>query len=415
MDGLSDQPKRDGLEAYLALLNQVRAAAMFDPNAAEFDIFGQDSTNGLTKNFDKFLSSIDTIKSSFSTLQSGGSIGYDQFYNMVDFLGKFASDGQLDTAVKEKGTTLSDFANTVVQSSKEIGKADLGTVAAQLGVSMSEAAQMMGGDMEQGLKAVAEQQVKYLTGLESMLKALAALDGTQAETGIAFTYTVDGVPNKVEAGHILETWQKLPDKDKKEFKAAFKETYSVEFNEANASILDMYFGEESQKKMSMMTQDQIMAWTEQVYSFMDPTTSPLYKDGKLIADWQQVYEKIFNDALAAFDTSAYEQMLKDKINEVLGKGTTITLTDGPTIEYSLDTENSKIIIKDAGGLDQATLQAKLNEQLKAQGLSLEGGTELEGGGFEFTITSTVAPGSTQELVSAQAVSDAKTQLDDVKK
>lgn len=415
LGGLSDQPKRDGLEAYLALLNQVRAAAMFDPNAAEFDIFGQDSTNGLTKNFDKFLSSIDTIKSSFSTLQSGGSIGYDQFYNMVDFLGKFASDGQLDTAVKEKGTTLSDFANTVVQSSKEIGKADLGTVAAQLGVSMSEAAQMMGGDMEQGLKAVAEQQVKYLTGLESMLKALAALDGTQAETGIAFTYTVDGAPNKVEAGHILETWQKLPDKDKKEFEAAFKETYSVEFNEANASILDMYFGEESQKKMSMMTQDQVMAWTEQVYSFMDPTTSPLYKDGKLIENWQQVYEKIFNDALAAFDTSAYEQMLKDKIDDILGKGTTITLTDGPTIEYSLDTDNSKIIIKDTKGLDQATLQTKLNEQLKAQGLSLNSGTKLDGGGFEFTITSTVAPGSTQELVSAQAVSDAKTQLDDVKK
>ena len=100
MDGLTDKPKREGLEAYLALLNQVRAAAMFDPNAAEFDIFGQDSTNGLTKNFDKFLSSIDTIKSSFSTLQSGGSIGYDQFYNMVDFLGKFASDGQLATALK---------------------------------------------------------------------------------------------------------------------------------------------------------------------------------------------------------------------------------------------------------------------------------------------------------------------------
>ena len=414
LDGLSDQPKRDGLEAYLALLNQVRAAAMFDPNAAEFDIFGQDSTNGLTKNFDKFLSSIDTIKSSFSTLQSGGSIGYDQFYNMVDFLGKFASDGQLATALEEKGTTLSDFANTVVQSSKEIGKADLGTVAAQLGVSMSDAAQMMGGDMEKGLKAVAEQQVKYLTGLESMLKALSALDGTQAETGIAFTYTVDGVPNKVEAGKILETWQKLPDKDKKEFVAAFKETYTFEFNEANASILDLYFGEESQKKMSMMTQDQVMAWTEQVFSFMDPTTSPLYKDGKLIENWQQVYEKIFNDALAAFDTSAYEQMLKDKIDDVLGKGTTITLTDGPTIEYSLDTDNSKIIIKDAKGLDQATLQAKLNEQLKAQGLSLNSGTKLDGGGFEFTITSTVAPGSTQELVSAQAVSDAKTQLDDVK-
>ena len=155
--GLEDSPKKDNLQDYLALLNQVRAAAMFDPNAAEFNFMGQESTDGLTKNFDKFLSSIDTVKSAFSTLQSGGSIGYDQFYNMVDFLDKFANNGELASALHEKGKTINDFANAVVLSSKEIGKADLGTIAAQLGVSMSEAAQMMGGDMEQGLKAVAEQ------------------------------------------------------------------------------------------------------------------------------------------------------------------------------------------------------------------------------------------------------------------
>lgn len=96
---------------------------------------------------------------------------------------------------------------------------------------------------------------------------------------------------------------------KKEFKAAFKETYSVEFNEANAKILDKYFGKESRDKMRMMTQDQVTAWTQQVYSFMDPTTSPLYKDGKLITNWESVLDSIFTSALNAFDTSAYEQML----------------------------------------------------------------------------------------------------------
>ena len=413
---LGDGPDDSGLKDYLALLNQVRAAAMFDPNAAEFDFMGQESTDGLTKNFDKFLSSIDTVKSAFSTLQSGGSIGYDQFYNMVDFLDKFANNGQLANALHDKGQTINDFANAVVLSSKEIGKADLGTIAAQLGVSMSDAAQMMGGDMEQGLKAVAEQQIKYLTGLEGMLKALAAMDGLEANAGIAFTYTENGNPKEVKTGEILDTWkslQGLPDETKKEFKVAFEETYAVEFNEANATVLDKFFNE-SFGKMSMMTQDQVTSWTQYVYSLMDPTTSPLYKDGKLIDDWGTVLDSVFSSALAAIDTSAYEKMLRDKIDEVFGSGTTITLTDGPVIEYKLDTENAKIIITDAGGLDQTTLQTKLNEQFAAQGLSLDGGTQLEGGGFEFTIKSTVEPGATQSLVSATAVEDAKSQLDDVK-
>ena len=186
-----------------------------------------------------------------------------------------------------------------------------------------------------------------------MLKALAAMDGLEAKAGIAFTYTENGNPKEVKTGEILDTWkslQGLPDETKKEFKVAFEETYAVEFNEANATVLDKFFNESS-GKMSMMTQDQVTSWTQYVYSLMDPTTSPLYKDGKLIDDWGTVLDSVFSSALAAIDTSAYEKMLQDKIDEVFGSGTTITLTDGPAIEYKLDTENAKIIITDAGGLD----------------------------------------------------------------
>ena len=363
IEELGDGPDDSGLKDYLALLNQVRAAAMFDPNAAEFNFMGQESTDGLTKNFDKFLSSIDTVKSAFSTLQSGGSIGYDQFYNMVDFLGKFANDGQLAKALDAKKQTISDFANAVVLSSKEIGKADLGTVAAQLGVSMSEAAQMMGGDMEQGLKAVAEQQVKYLTGLEGMLKALAAMDGLNAEADIAFTFTYDGVENNVEFGKILDTWKNLPDDGKKEFKVAFEETYAVEFNEANANILDLYFGEDSRNKMSMMTKDQVRSWTEYVYSLMDPATSPLYKDGKLISNWENLWKDYFNSGLDAIDTSAYEEKLKNKIEAAFGNKDGSVSLDGIEIKY--DIGNAKITVTNDGGFDKEELKKKLDEKLAA--------------------------------------------------
>lgn len=406
--GLEDSPKKDNLQDYLALLNQVRAAAMFDPNAAEFDFMGQESTDGLTKNFDKFLSSIDTVKSAFSTLQSGGSIGYDQFYNMVDFLDKFANNGQLANALHEKGQSINDFANAVVLSSKEIGKADLGTVAAQLGVSMSEAAQMMGGDMEQGLKAVAEQQVKYLTGLEGMLKALAAMDGLNAEASVAFTFTYDGVENNVEFGKILDTWKNLPDDGKKEFEAAFKETYAVEFNQANANILDLYFGEDSRNKMSMMTKDQVRSWTEYVYSLMDPATSPLYKDGKLISNWENLWKDYFNSGLDAIDTSAYEEKLKNKIEAAFGNKDGSVSLDGIEIKY--DIGNAKITVTNDGGLNKEELKKKLDEKLAAQGLYVDyGENELE-----FTIKSTVESGATQELVSEKTAAEAKSLLDDIK-
>lgn len=410
LSGLSKEPDKTNLQDYLALLNQVRAAAMFDPNAAEFDFMGQESTDGLTKNFDKFLSSIDTVKSAFSTLQSGGSIGYDQFYNMADFLEKFANNGELASALDKKRKTISDFANAVVLSSKEIGKADLGTIAAQLGVSMSEAAQMMGGDMEQGLKAVAEQQVKYLTGLEGMLKALAAMDGLNAKAGIAFTYTKNGEPAEVEPGEILNTWNSLqgfPDETKKEFKVAFEETYAVEFNEANATVLDKFF-KESSGKMSMMTQDQVTSWTQYVYSLMDPTTSPLYKDGKLIDDWGTVLDSVFSSALDAIDTSAYEEMLKNKIKDAFGDAETVALDDNVEIKY--DIGNAKITVTNDGGLNKEELKKKLDEKLAAQGLYVDyGENELE-----FNIKSTVKSGATQELVSEKAAAEAKSLLDDIK-
>ena len=412
IEKLGDGPDDSGLKDYLALLNQVRAAAMFDPNAAEFDFMGQESTDGLTKNFDKFLSSIDTVKSAFSTLQSGGSIGYDQFYNMVDFLGKFANNGELASALHEKGQSINDFANAVVLSSKEIGKADLGTVAAQLGVSMSDAAQMMGGDMEQGLKAVAEQQVKYLTGLEGMLKAMAAMDGLNAEAGIAFTYTKNGEPEDVEPGKILDTWkslQGLPDETKKEFKVAFEETYAVEFNEANATILDALFTGESYEKTQKMTQDQVTSWFEYVYSLMDPATSPLYKDGKLISNWENLWKGYFNSGLDAIDTSAYEKMLQDKIEAAFGNKDGSVSLDGIEIKYNLS--DSKIVITDANGLKQDVLQEKLNSYLADKGLSVVAGEKP----LEFTIKSTVESGATQPLVSEAAVAETKSQLDKVRK
>nr|DAG59791.1 MAG TPA: hypothetical protein [Caudoviricetes sp.] len=49
----------------------------------------QDSAKGLTKNFDSFVEQIDSVQEAFKTLKAQGKdgyIGYQDFYNMMDFL-----------------------------------------------------------------------------------------------------------------------------------------------------------------------------------------------------------------------------------------------------------------------------------------------------------------------------------------
>ena len=86
---------------------------------------------------------------------------------------------------------------------------------------------------------------------------------------------------------------------------------------------------------------------------MDPTTSPLYKDGKLINGWKDVLDSIFKSALDAIDTSAYEEMLRNKIEAAFGNKDGSVSLDGIEIKYNLS--DSKIVITNANGLDPDVL------------------------------------------------------------
>ena len=412
--GLEDSPKKDNLQDYLALLNQVRAAAMFDPNAAEFDFMGQESTDGLTKNFDKFLSSIDTVKSAFSTLQSGGSIGYDQFYNMVDFLDKFANNGQLANALHEKGQTINDFANAVVLSSKEIGKADLGTVAAQLGVSMSDAAQMMGGDMEQGLKAVAEQQVKYLTGLENMLKAMAAIDGLDAEANIALTYTVDGQEERqITFDNIWEQYSKLDDKTKKVVEIEFEAKYGYKLTELSAAIVERMGSLDFRKMMSGLSDEDALNIGATIQKWLDPSQSPLYENGALIEGWQTQLEKLFADIINGIGIESFSAVVAEKLSDMLNAGFTSIAVGGENLQLTYEGSNIQVSVKDPQKTLLPEIEKEINKQLEQQGLKI-GKTTTTDTGYTFSIISAVEPSGSQQFVSEEAATEAKSLLDDIK-
>lgn len=412
--GLEDSPKKDNLEDYLALLNQVRAAAMFDPNAAEFNFMGQESTDGLTKNFDKFLSSIDTVKSAFSTLQSGGSIGYDQFYNMVDFLDKFANNGELANALHDKGQSINDFANAVVLSSKEIGKADLGTVAAQLGVSMSDAAQMMGGDMEQGLKAVAEQQVKYLTGLENMLKAMAAIDGLEADAEVALTYKVDGQEERqITFDNIWEQYSKLDDKTKKVVEIEFEAKYGYKLTELSAAIVERMGSLDFRKMMNGLSDEDALNIGATIQKWLDPSQSPLYENGALIEGWQTQLEELFADIINGIGIESFSAVVAEKLSAMLQAGFTGIEVGGESLQLTYEGSNIKVSVEDPEKTLLPEIEKEINKQLEQQGLKI-GKTTTTDTGYTFSIISAVEPSGSQQFVSEEAATEAKSLLDDIK-
>lgn len=200
-------------KAYVEALQQARAAAMFDENAVEFAFMEQDSVNGLTKNFDKFVDGIDKAKDAISGLKTSKTMGYNDFFNILDTISK---SGNWETVAKNMGLAqefvddYNHFATSVVSASEEIGKIDAKGLA-KVGLDVSTAAKGMAEGMADGLKETAKSQIKYLSGLEQMLLALQALEGIgdiSLDLGISFESSIDG-PIDLTLANISKYWQEI--------------------------------------------------------------------------------------------------------------------------------------------------------------------------------------------------------------
>ena len=218
---------------YADALRAAASAAMLSEDAYEFTFMEQDATKGLTKNFDSFVSQIDTVQEAFKSLKAQGKdgyIGYQDFYNMMDFLqnsiesyanGKLpASLEHLNALFTKNGKTYEDFVNAVVANTDKWGKVNLEGIAAQMGISVEAAMSAISEGMSDGLKDVARQQIKYLSGLEQMLKALDALSSigdVDLKLGIKFN-TGNGEEVEATLSNFVDLWNQfgnLPDNEEK--------------------------------------------------------------------------------------------------------------------------------------------------------------------------------------------------------
>lgn len=225
----AEEEAANNAKIWAQALSQVASIAILDPDDPIFNFMDQEVAGGLTKNFDNFVSSIDSVKSSFDSLKAAGKdgyIGYQDFYNMMDFLDnateRFQARGEelpaglakFQEILNASGKTYEQFVNSVVENTDKYGKVNIGGIAAEMGISVDAAMSMMKEGMVDGLKDVAKQQIQYLSGLEKMLEALTALEAIGsigAEFSFKFDIDGNGAEDVVQITDFWENYQKLKD------------------------------------------------------------------------------------------------------------------------------------------------------------------------------------------------------------
>lgn len=233
-------------QAYAEALEQARAAAMFDENAYEFTFMEQDATSGLTKNADNFINQIEAVKTAFQSFKNEESIGYQDFYNMMDFMKNTGQWESFSETVGMAGRDYEEFVNSVVEHTDEWGKVDIGGVAAEMGISVDAAMTAMSDSMKSGLIEVAQQQVDYLTGLENMLKAMEALESV-GDINLGMDLTMRGQTHDAE--YWINEWEDLNDDERKQLILTLETQGSGIFNEDGSikqdlvTAMDGIFGE----------------------------------------------------------------------------------------------------------------------------------------------------------------------------
>ena len=418
LKNLGDQPDSQNLEDYLSLLKEVRAAAMFDPNSAEFDFMGLDSTKGLTKNFDKFVSSIESARDAFNTLRSGKYIGYNEFYNMMGFIEKYAADGALAQKLYNSGQSINDFATTVVESSKKIGKVKLGDIASKLNISTSAAEKMIRGDMSKGLKDIARQQIDYLTGIENMLKAMAEIDEADAELTLKFTYT-DGNGKKVDFDFVKKTWEEfsaLSLDQKKEIKVQFKTKFGVDLTEATFAIAKQTYSSEFQAFLKTIPTDEMAEQVGATISeaMSNPESLGIFdKNGNLVDNYEKIIGDFFTDIINGVNLSNYNSVVSQKLEELLqASGNVIEIEGtGATLEYNLEGSN---IVVDIGDQKIEDVKDAFNKKLQSVGLEIDQviSDKQNTGIYTFSVKP-VVESAEGALISDSSIATANTELDDL--
>ena len=388
--------------AYVEALQQARHAAMFDEDSVEFAFMEQDATDGLTKNFDKFVDNIDKVKDAFESFKTGKkSIGYQDFYNMMDYMNKFGSSGEGSNTfiqkIQKAGYTYEDFVNIVVAKSKEFGKVDIGTIAAEMGISVDAAMEGMAEGMSESLKEVAKEQIKYLSGIEQMLEALLLLEAisdTKVNLNMEFTFTTNtGEEIAYTLKTIKDAWEKVPKEERKEFILDLKTKLTKEWGESGTNIWsaiagDGYISDYDQALINFMDNykqsPELQAKVKELGDFNSDTVRNILSAMKVNweeyfnenGDWkngkesQAAFDKIMAEWYSQFTKLNFQEAQRNKVAEVQdaiakngGENLKLEASIG-NLEVSV-TDGKVIITQNGKPLDGKSISDKVKKEIDA--------------------------------------------------
>ena len=386
----------DAVKEYIELLEKARDAAMLSADSKEFAFMDQDATGGLAKNFDTFAGSIEKVKTAFNTLQSGGKVEFNDFYNIMDFIKN--SESAFNTFHKATGIAKDDYdtlVNTIISKTEDWNQIDIKGIAAEMGISVEAAMGVMKDSMTDGLKEVAQQQIKYLSGLEAMLKAMAALEEL-GSIDLSLSFMGDnGVMIETRLSEILDIWTTLSEAEQQELIVAIETKFTgpggidstkaaKEFTEAigfTGDLSTFLFGKDGINEQidlqiadafgtlldSNLTEGQWTALGEQFSSqlssyfiFDENTKLTTFKDGFSAALLAALTSIDISNVPDSINTKIQAEMANKKIGSVieidsdtklvLGNNGRFTL-EGSDTDWTKAAEAIKVKLKELLGID----------------------------------------------------------------
>lgn len=317
----------DEAKEYLAVLEQIRDAAMLDENAYEFNFMDQEVADGKLKNFDNFVGQIDKVKNTMASFQKGDYVDYKDFINMMEFMSKYSPDSEFSNKLEAMGVSYEDFVNSVIRNTDEWGKVNIGGVAAEMGISVDAAMSMMSEGMTDGLKEVARQQIKYLSSLEKMLQALMVLEEIgNSDIGLKFEITMD--INGDGSKETISNWQvlmqsiaALPPKQQKEIIAKIRPEMAKN-GESALNMFDLLTGD---GKVDFFEQTILANLLENVDAISEGNIQDLLKQAGLSESWAEGTAKYMRDN---FEIDMGDEIFSfDKIFKIDDAGNIIDFSD----------------------------------------------------------------------------------------
>lgn len=343
----------DAAKGYLAVLKQIQSLGLLDPDNPLFNFMDKEPTEGITDNFDSYLDTIDTVKTAFSSLKSGEPIGYKDFYNMMDFINDQGQWENFSKHLSDGNIKYEDFVNSVVENTGKLGKVDIKGIAVSMGISVDAAMDAMSGSMAAGLKQVAQDQIKYLSGLEAMLEAMAALESIP-NIDLSLNIDINGDKKDDTLDQLYESWTQFENVRKNEqleinvktvlenFEAPFdsfakmlgfkdfKGLFGGEFNigeEADVMLADA-FGTLSAKMPKDLTSGQYQTLSQYMYAALSDFME--FDEKGNIKNLKEGWQEALHNWINSFDFSdipeTYNLELQQKINAALAAGGDVEIT-----------------------------------------------------------------------------------------